>query len=104
MDVYLSPDAFIEKATRKIYDGLGHKFNVKISIYKEDGVAESVAVPVFVICKDISQPFILPAAQAFVEYTNTFNGNFNRFCEDICKRVEEFDDFTHSQEEIYYEE
>lgn len=103
MDVYLSPDVFIEKATKKIYEGLDHKYNVKISIFKEDSVNNPIPVPVFVICKDVDQPFILPAVQAFIEYTNTFNGNFNRFCEDVCKRVKEFDDFTHSQDEICYE-
>lgn len=103
MDTYLLPDVFIEKVTRKIYDGLNHKFNVKISICKEDLVENPVAVPMFIIAKDMSQPFMLPATQAYIEYVNTFNGNFNRFCEDICKRVEEFHEFTHSQEEICYE-
>lgn len=103
MNTYFSPDRFIEEATKRIYEGLGHKYNVKISVIREDGLSDTGIVPAFVIYNDKEQPYILPAVQAFIEYSNTFGGNFNRFCEDVCKRVEEFDMFTHSQEEIVYE-
>lgn len=99
----LSPEEFLSKAQESIYKGLNGECTVKAAMMSELNSKNPMQAPMLLIARDKEQPFALPLVQTYKDYVEMFNGNMNAYCEDICKQVMEFDEFTHSDEELEVE-
>lgn len=96
----LNPQKFTDIVAHKIYEGLGEKCKVQVINLSGDG---SIILPSIVVSKDSGAYYAAPLLQIYMEYMNRYNGNLNRFCEDLCRKIEDFNDFTHSDEEMEFE-
>lgn len=97
----LSPDKFTNIVAHKIYEGLGEKCRVQVTNLTGDG---GVILPSIIVSSGDDIYYAAPLLQVYMDYLDLFNGSLNAFCEDLCKKIENFNDFVHSDEEMEFDE
>jgi len=87
---YMDLNKFAVDATKKLHEGLGGRLRVSL-LNLTDGA--DITIPCIVASNEAGH-FAEPLTQGYIRYMEVFDGNFNRYCEDLCKAAEEFDAFT----------
>ena len=94
--MFVNPNEFIKIVSKKIYQGLESKFRIEITNVKSES---DITVPVMIISQDEIH-YIAPLVQIYMDYTERFDGDINRFCEDLCKKIENFYKYIKNDENI----
>lgn len=106
MSGILGPKEFAEKMKTDVFTSLGKQYTVQNANVTGEQISKTIPAPtasVMFVAKEPDKAYVIPLVQAYIEYLDIFDGDFPRYLEDICKRVEEYNHFIHDDAEIEYD-
>ena len=102
----LGPEEFIRKLGTAIYESSGKKYSIQTFMVQGQPLSEggpTPSAPVVFVMNNEEQTYVIPVTQAYMEYRNIFDGNFPVYCDDVCKRIAEFDEYLNDGGDIEYD-
>ena len=106
MTKMLGPEEFTRELGAKIYESSGRKYSIQTLMVNGQPITEGGPTPsaaVVLVMNSEEQTYVIPVIQAYMEYRNIFDGNFPVYCDDVCKRIAEFDKYLNDGGEIEYD-